>query len=85
MQLMIIKRSVNNKLNERRFFAMDIKEKLGDLTEKVKDKDFKDDLKKDPVKAVENLTGLDIPEDKVDKVVDVAKDKLGDVFDKLKK
>lgn len=64
---------------------MDIKEKLGDLTEKVKDKDFKDDLKKDPIKAVEGLTGIDIPEDKVDKVVDVAKDKLGDVFDKLKK
>ena len=64
---------------------MDIKEKLGDLTEKVKDKDFKDDLKKDPIKAVEGLTGIDSPEDKVDKVVDVAKDKLGDVFDKLKK
>lgn len=78
-------RSVSIKFNERRFFAMDIKEKLGDLTEKVKDKDFKDDLKKDPIKAVEGLTGIDIPEDKVDKVVDVAKDKLGDVFDKLKK
>lgn len=64
---------------------MDIKEKLGDLTDKVKDKDFQDDLKKDPVKAVEGLTGIDIPEDKVDKVVDAAKDKLGDVFDKLKK
>ncbi|MBQ8181204.1 MAG: hypothetical protein IJ010_04435 [Ruminococcus sp.] len=64
---------------------MDIKEKLGDLTDKVKDKDFQDDLKKDPIKAVEGLTGLDIPEDKVDKVVDAAKDKLGDVIDKFKK
>lgn len=64
---------------------MDIKEKLGDLTDKVKDKDFQNDLKKDPIKAVEGLTGLDIPEDKVDKVVDAAKDKLGDVFDKFKK
>lgn len=64
---------------------MDIKEKLGDLTDKVKDKDFQDDLKKDPIKAVEGLTGIDIPEDKVDKVVDAAKDKLGDVIDKFKK
>lgn len=64
---------------------MDLKEKLGDLTDKVKDKDFQDDLKKDPIKAVEGLTGIDIPEDKVDKVVDAAKDKLGDVIDKFKK
>lgn len=64
---------------------MDIKEKLGDLTDKVKDKDFQNELKKDPVKAVEGLTGIDIPEDKVDKVVDAAKDKLGDVFNKIKK
>ena len=64
---------------------MDIKEKLGDLTDKVKDKDFQSDLKKDPIKAVEGLTGLDIPDDKVEKVVDVAKDKLGDVIDKFKK
>ncbi len=65
---------------------MDIKEKLSDITNKVKnDKDFKNELKKDPVKAVENLTGIDIPDDKVDKVVDAAKDKLGDVIDKFKK
>lgn len=66
--------------------AMDIKGKIGDITDKVKnDKDFQKDLKKDPVKAVENLTGIDIPDDKVDKVVDAAKDKLGDVLGKIKK
>lgn len=65
---------------------MDIKGKIGDITDKVKnDKDFQNDLKKDPVKAVENLTGIDIPDDKVDKVVDAAKDKLGDVLGKIKK
>lgn len=65
---------------------MDIKEKLGNLTDKVKnDKEFQKNLKKDPIKAVEGLTGIDIPEDKVDKVVDAAKDKLGDVFNKIKK
>lgn len=66
--------------------AMDIKGKIGDITDKVKnDKDFQKDLKKDPVKAVENLTGIDIPDDKMDKVVDAAKDKLGDVLGKIKK
>lgn len=64
---------------------MDIKEKLGDLTDKIKDKDFQNDLKNNPTKAVEGLTGIDLPNDKIDKVVDAAKDKLGDVIDKFKK
>lgn len=64
---------------------MDIKEKLGDITDKIKDKDFQNDLKKNPTKAVEGITGIDLPDDKIDKVVDAAKDKLGDVIDKFKK
>lgn len=64
---------------------MDIKEKLGDITDKIKDKDFQSDLKKNPTKAVEGITGIDLPDDKIDKVVDAAKDKLGDVIDKFKK
>lgn len=64
---------------------MDIKEKLGDITDKIKDKDFQNDLKKNPTKAVEGLTGIDLPDDKIDKVVDAAKDKLGGVIDKFKK
>ncbi|MBP3309308.1 MAG: hypothetical protein J6L05_00640 [Ruminococcus sp.] len=65
---------------------MDIKEKIGEITDKVKDdKDFTKNLKEDPIKAVEGITGIDLPDDKIDKVVDAAKDKLGDVFDKFKK
>lgn len=64
---------------------MDIKGKLGGIADKVKDKDFRDDLKDNPVKAVEGITGIDLPDDKVDKIVDTAKDKLGDVIDKFKK
>lgn len=64
---------------------MDIKEKLGDIADKIKDKDFQKDLKESPTKAVEGITGLDLPDDKIDKLVDSAKDKLGDVIDKFKK
>ncbi len=64
---------------------MDIKEKLGDIADKIKDKDFQKDLKENPTKAVEGITGLDLPDDKIDKLVDSAKDKLGDVIDKFKK
>lgn len=64
---------------------MDIKGKLGDIADKVKDKDFRDGLKDNPVKAVEGITGIDLPDDKVDKIVDTAKDKLGDVIGKFKK
>ncbi len=49
---------------------------------------------KDPVKAVEKATGIDLPDDKINKVVkevsskvsvDDVKDKVGDVISKIKK
>lgn len=49
---------------------------------------------KDPVKAVEKVTGLDLPDDKINKVVkevsskvsvDDVKDKVEDVISKIKK
>ncbi|MBQ9895657.1 MAG: hypothetical protein IJM38_09785 [Ruminococcus sp.] len=65
---------------------MDIKGKIGEITDKVKnDKDFTKDLASNPVKAVEKVTGVDLPDDKINKVVDTAKDKIGDVIDKIKK
>ena len=51
-------------------FFMDFKEKLGDIADKIKDKDFQDDLKSDPTKAVEGITGIDLPNDKIDDIVD---------------
>lgn len=65
---------------------MNIKGKIGEITDKVKnDKDFTNNLKNDPIKAVEGITGIDLPDDKINKAVDTAKDKLGDVIGKIKK
>lgn len=74
---------------------MDIKEKIEELVNKVKnDKDFGDDFKKDPVKAVESVIGIDLPDEQIEKIIDGVKakislddigDKIGDLFDKFKK
>lgn len=70
---------------------MDIKAKVEELVDKIKDDpkmlaDFKDD----PVKVVEKLLGVDLPDDVVEKVVDgikakISLDKAGDMLGKLKK
>ena len=74
---------------------MDIKEKIEELVNKIKnDKDFGDDFKKNPVKAVESVLGIDLPDEQIEKVIDGVKskiklddigDKIGDLFDKFKK
>lgn len=70
---------------------MDIKAKITEIVEKIKgDKDLQAQFKKDPVKAVEALLGVDLPDDIVEKVVDGVKakmtaDKLSDGLGALKK
>lgn len=70
---------------------MDIKEQIEKVVDKVKNDDsFKADFKKDPVKAVEKVAGIDIPDGMVDKLVAGVQAKLGadkaeDALDKLKK
>lgn len=74
---------------------MDIKAKIKEIADKVKnDKDFADKFKSNPVKAVEDIVGIDLPDDKIESLVDGikakvsiedAKDKIGDLFDKFKK
>lgn len=70
---------------------MDIKEKINEVVEKVtKDDELKELFQKDPVKAVEKVLGIDIPDDIVEKIVDgvkgkMALDKVSDTFDSLKK
>lgn len=74
---------------------MDIKEKIEELVNKVKnDKDFGDDFKKDPVKAVEGVLGINLPDEQIEKIIDGVRskiklddigDKIGDIFDKFKK
>ncbi len=71
--------------------ALDIKEKVEELVEKVtKDPTLKAQFQKDPVKAVEKVLGVDLPDEAVEKIVAGVKGKLtvdavGDVADKLKK
>lgn len=70
---------------------MDIKEKIEELVEKIKkDDSLMEDFKKDPVKVVEKLAGVDLPDDMMEKVVDgikakVSADKISDAMDSLKK
>lgn len=74
--------------------SMDIKAKIQEVVNKVKsDKTLADDFKKDPVKTVEKLAGIDLPDGAADKIVDgvkaaLAGDKLSDaasgIKDKLK-
>lgn len=58
--------------------AFDIKAKVEEVVEKLK----KDDalmalFKKDPVAALEKVTGIDLPDDKIDAVIDAVKAKIG--------
>ena len=70
---------------------MDIKAKVQELVEKIqKDPKMLADFKENPVKVVESLLGMDLPDDVVNKVVDGVKakitlDKAGDVLGALKK
>ncbi len=74
---------------------MDIKDKIEEVVRKVKnDKNFEKEFKKNPVKAVEGILGVDLPDDKIMQIVDGikakisvddVKDKIGDIFDKFKK
>ncbi len=73
---------------------MDIKGKIEEITDKVKnDKNFASNFKNDPIKAVEGVIGIDLPDDKIKSVVeavkakisvDDVKDKIGDIFSKFK-
>lgn len=65
---------------------MDIKAKIDEVVNKVKsDSNFADKFKNEPVKAVEEVLGVDLPDDMVNKVIDGVKAKInvGGVMDKL--
>ena len=56
---------------------MDIKAKITELVAKIKsDKEVQAQFMSDPVKAVEKLLGVDLPDDMVEKIVDGVKAKL---------
>ncbi len=68
---------------------MDIKATINEIVEKVtKDDKLRDNFTKDPVKTVEGLVGVDLPDDAINKVVDGVKakisiDKVGGLLGKL--
>ena len=70
---------------------MDIKEQVTKAVEKItKDEKMMEQFKKDPVKTVEQVMGVDLPDDVLNKVVDgvkakVSVDKAAGVVDGLKK
>ena len=63
---------------------MDIKAKIEEIVEKVKaDPDFASDFKADPIKAVEGVLGVDLPDDQIKSVIDCVKAKVSFVISPL--
>lgn len=56
---------------------MDVKGQINKIVEQVsKDPNIKEQFEKEPVKVVENVLGIDLPDDVVMKVIDGVKAKL---------
>ena len=72
-----------------RSVLMDIREKIEELVEKIKaDKNFAAKFQKDPIRAVEGVLGVDLPDELIEKIIDGVKAKikledLGDIAGKL--
>lgn len=68
-----------------------IKEKVQELVKMItEDKELMELFKTEPVKAVEKVLGVDLPDDMVQKIIDSVKaqitlDKAGDLLGSLKK
>ncbi|MBO5337937.1 MAG: hypothetical protein J6A94_12505 [Lachnospiraceae bacterium] len=69
---------------------MDIKEKIENIVEEIKkDPSIMKDFEKEPVKVIEKLLGVDLPDDVVEKIIDGVKakltvDKVSDIAGALK-
>ena len=61
---------------------MNIKEKIEELVEKIKnDKDLLKKFQSEPVKTIEELVGMDLPDDQIEKLAEGIKAKIS--LDKL--
>jgi len=57
---------------------IDIKAKIEEMVGKIKaDEDLQAKFKADPVKAVEGLLGIDLPDETIQKIISGVKTKLG--------
>lgn len=62
---------------EREDIPMDVKEQITKAVDKItKDKKLQEQFKKDPVKALENVLGVDLPDDMINQIVQGVKAKL---------
>lgn len=64
----------------------EIKNQIEDAVNKIRsDENLLEEFKKEPIKTVEKITGIDLPDDQLSKVVDGVKAKiaLDDVGEKL--
>ena len=63
-----------------------IKDKVDDIVDKIKsDKTLMTRFKSEPIKVVEELIGMDLPDDQIEKLADAVKakidlDKIGDML-----
>ncbi len=70
---------------------MNIKEKIEEIVEKIKsDKGFAAKFTSDPVKAIESILGVDLPDDQINSIIDGVKakvnlDKASGLLGKVKK
>ncbi len=70
---------------------MDLKEQIKKMVEKIKtDKDLQEQFQKEPVKALESVLGVDLPDEMIEQVVEGVKakltvDKLSDAAGAIKK
>lgn len=61
---------------------VDIKESVEAVMHKIKhDPDFKGEFKDDPIKAIENASGIDLPDEQVEHVIHAVKEKSEDIFE----
>ena len=69
---------------------MDVKEQITKMVEKItKDKGLREQFQREPVKALESVLGVDLPDDMINQVIDGVKakltvDKVSDSVDALK-
>lgn len=67
---------------------MDVKKIIENILAEInKDGKIKEQFEKEPVKVIENIAGVDLPDDVVEKIVDGVKAKvkmeqIGDILDK---
>ena len=56
---------------------MDIKAKIDEIVEKIKsDKNLGEKFQKNPIKVIEDLIGIDLPDDQIKGIVDAVKAKI---------